>query len=442
MRQALLPPIEALFRILFEYDCIGEEHVPAEGPAVIAANHPSYLDPILLSLQVPRPIRFMAWDALFRVPLLGAVIRGLGAFPVDTRRGRGQQAFAQAKALVESGEVVGIFPEGRRSTTGWMEPHLREGVARLSYETGAPLVPATITGAFRAWPYFQKLPEPARIRVRFHEPIDPGPFRGLPEAEAIPGLLAELRLRVERTLMPGVKADLRATALYAKSAPWPRWREALPAFGLILLVFWKTRSWALVAPAYGYIAYLLADLLFLPSQRLTKWIRNASPVYFLLLYGHYILGPLGLPAVPAGAALLAVVSGAFFPYFYTRGGVTEGFVQGFVLACLFELGALSLAPTGAGPHVALAVFAAAYAWEWRSVYWRYAVPLLLLYAIAAARTLGAGFELFPHVIVGLVACVLVRFLPGQGTGVSGEAPSVVMGGLGLLEPDRDDREDR
>ena len=243
MRQAILPPVEALFRVLFEYDCVGEEHVPAEGPAIVAANHPSYLDPILLSLQVPRPIRFMAWDALFRVPLLGAVIRAFGAFPVDTRRGQGHEAYAEAKALVEAGEVVGIFPEGRRSTAGWMEPRLREGAARLAYETGAPLVPATITGAFRAWPHFQPLPQPARIRVRFHEPIDPAPFRALPEEQAIEGLLAELRRRVERTLLPGVKADLRTTVLYASPAPWPRPHEALPAFGLVLLVFWKTRSW-------------------------------------------------------------------------------------------------------------------------------------------------------------------------------------------------------
>ena len=156
MRQALLPIIEAVFRILFEYDCLGEEHVPAHGPAVVVANHPSYLDPILLSLQVKRPIRFMAWEGLFKVPLLGAVMRAFGAFPVDTRPGQGRLAYEQAKALVLAGEVVGIFPEGKRSRTGWMEERLREGAARLAYETGAPLVPATIAGAYRAWPHFER----------------------------------------------------------------------------------------------------------------------------------------------------------------------------------------------------------------------------------------------------------------------------------------------
>jgi 1-acyl-sn-glycerol-3-phosphate acyltransferase len=206
-REALLAVLEALFRVLFTYDCVGEENVPATGGALVAANHPSYLDPILLSLRVKRPIRFMAWDALFRIPVLGPLIRLLGAFPVDERTGRGRAAYESAKALLEDGTLVGIFPEGKRSRAGWMEEDLRAGAARLALETGVPLVPATIRGAFRAWPYFRALPAPATIHVRYHEPIDPAAYRGLPEDEAVAAVLAELRRRVERTLLPGVKAD-------------------------------------------------------------------------------------------------------------------------------------------------------------------------------------------------------------------------------------------
>ncbi|HVQ28741.1 MAG TPA: lysophospholipid acyltransferase family protein [Vicinamibacteria bacterium] len=442
MRHVIVPLVEALFRIVFEYDCVGEELVPDKGPAIVAANHPSYLDPVLLSLQVRRPIRFMAWEGLFRVPVLGTVIRAFGAFPVDTKKGQGRKAYEEAKALVLAGEVVGMFPEGKRSRTAWMEPALREGVARLAWETGAPLVPATITGAFRAWPYFQRLPEPARIRVRYHEPIDPTPYRALPEAEGIEGLLVELRARVERTLMPGVKADLRITALYAKQAPWPRWREAVPAFGLVLLVFWKTRSWRLVLPAYAYILYLLADVLVIPSRRLAMWIRNASPVYFLLFYGASVLEPLGLPRVQAQGALLALVTGAFFPYLYERGRVTEGFIQGMVAACLLELGALRLFPVPFGPHVALPLFAAAYAWERRTVYWRYTAPLLVAYAIAIGGMFGTGLTVLPHVITGLLAWLVVRFLPaGRPVAADVPEPTAVLG-LGLLDPPEPDAEKR
>jgi 1-acyl-sn-glycerol-3-phosphate acyltransferase len=433
IRSALRAVLEALFKLLFTYDCVGEEKLPATGGAVVAANHPSYLDPILLSLQVERPIRFMAWDALFRLPLLGSLVRLFGAFPVDTRTGHGREAYEAAKALVLEGELVGIFPEGRRSRAGWMEEELRAGAARLSLETGAPLVPATIRGAFRAWPYFRALPGPAKIQVRYHDPIEPAPYRALGEDEGIAALLAELRRRVERTLLPGVKADRKIEALYRTPAPWPRLFEAVPALGLALLVFWKTRSFAVVWPAYAYVGYLLADLLFVPQRRLTKWIRNGSAAAFMLVYGGWVLPKLGLPAPIGGAALLALLGGAAFPHLYERGRLAIGFVQGLVAAALLEIGALYLAPTPLGPHLALPLFAAAFAWEERTVFWRYSAPVLLAYALLVPWWLGGGVELLPHAIAALLAWGLVRFLPG-GRGPGGEpeeqpddAPSSTLG---------------
>lgn len=430
MRRALQTLLEALFRVLFTYECRGEENVPARGPAVVAANHPSYLDPVLLSLEVPRPIRFMAWDALFKVPMLGGAIRAFGAFPVDVRQGQGRAAYEKARALVESGEVVGLFPEGKRSRTGWMEPSLREGAARLAWQTGAPLVPASIAGAYRAWPHFQSLPKPARIRVRFHKPIDPGGYRSLPEEEAIAALLAELRRRVERSLLPGVKADLRMNVLYCSPAPWPRWHESMPALALALLVFWKTRSFLAVAPAYAYVLYLLLDQWLIPQGRLVKWIRNVSPVAFLLFYGPRCLQALGLPGVPAGEALLALMAGALFPYLYEHGRTALAFVRGLVLTLGFELGALYLSRTGLGPHVALPLFAAAYAWERRTVFWRYATPVLLAYAAGVGPGLGGGIGLLPHALAALVAWMLVRFLPARSaTTARPEPPSTLELGL-------------
>lgn len=415
VRDALRAVVEALFRVLFTYDCLGEEKIP-EGPAVVAANHPSYLDPILLSLQVKRPIRFMAWDALFRVPLLGGLVRLFGAFPVDLRRGRGGSAYEAAKALLEEGEVVGIFPEGRRSRAGRMEDELRAGAARLSLETGAPLVPATIRGAYRAWPRDRPLPGLATVRVRYHDPIDPRAYAGRPVEEAQAELLAELRRRVERSLRPAVRADRKIDALWRGDAPWPRLHEALPALGLALFVFWKTRSFALVGPCYAYVAYLLADVFVVPQRRLTKWIRNGSAAAFTLLYGAHVLPRLSLPPVAADRALLAVLAGAGFAYLYERTRIAFGFVQGMVIAALLELGALHLAPTPLGPHVALPLFAAAYAWEERAVFWRYAAPLLLAWALVVPRALGGGVELLPHAVAGLFAWILARFLPAGPPG--------------------------
>jgi 1-acyl-sn-glycerol-3-phosphate acyltransferase len=432
IRDALRAAVEALFRVLFTYDCTGEERIP-EGAAVIAANHPSYLDPVLLSLQVKRPIRFMAWDALFRVPLLGALVRLFGAFPVDVRAGRGGEAYDAACALLREGELVGIFPEGKRSREGWMEPELRAGAARLALDTGAPLVPATIRGAFRAWPYFRAVPGLAKIHVRYHEAIDPAPYRALGEAAAVAALLAELRRRVERTLLPGVKADRKIEALYRTSAPWPRLFEAVPAFALALFVFWKTRSFAVVWPAYAYVGYLLLDLLVMPQRRLVKWVRNGSAAAFVLGYGAWVLPKLGLPEPIGRAALAAVLAGAGLPYLYERGRVATAFVRGLVAAALLEIGALHLAPTHLGPHLALPLFAAAFAWEERTVFWRWTAPILAAYAALVPLWLGGGVELVPHAIAALLAWALARLLPGGAPRADSageeadEAPSSTLG---------------
>jgi len=409
--KALKALIEAVFKVLFAYECRGKEFLPSRGPAIVAANHPSYLDPLLLSLQVDRPIRFMAWDALFRIPILGGLIRAFGAFPVDVRRGKGRLAYDRAKGLVEAGEVVGLFPEGKRSSTGWMEESLREGAARLAWETGAPIVPATIAGAYRAWPSSRTLPTPAKIRVRFHEPIDPSPYQALPEEKALPALLAEIRARVDRSLLPGVKADRRISALYRGDAPWPRGHESIPPLLLALLVFWRTRTLLSVAPAYAYILYLLLDHFFLPQRRFLKRLRNVSPFLFLLAYGPVVLRVLSLPEVQAGVCLVAVMAGALFPYLYERGRVVLDFMRGIVIACLAELGALYLAPSALGPHVALALFVAAYAWGRKTLFSSYVVPILLAYVGLLAFWLYGGFSLITHAVAALVAWLLVTIFP-------------------------------
>jgi len=442
MRKLLTALLEALFRVLFTYDCLGEEKVPVSGPAVVAANHPSYLDPILLSLQVSRPIRFMAWDALFRIPLLGSLMQAVGAFPVDTRKGKGREAYARAKALVEAGEVVGIFPEGKRSQTGWMEPTLREGAARLAWETGAPLLPATIAGAFRAWPHYQSLPHPARIKVRFHEPIDPTPFRSLPEEEALPALLAEIRKRVERSLLPGVKADLKTAVLYRLPAPRLRTHEVLSALVAAGLVFWKTRSLLPVALPGLYLLYLGLDRWLLPQSRTVKWLRNASAPLFVLGYAQTVGEAWGLPRVPAAQALLAVLAGAAFPYLYEHGTAAVEFLRGLVIAAGLSFLALLVAPTGLGPQVALPAFAAAHAWERRTVFWRYATPVLVAYVVLIPLLLhGLSGALFFHALAGLLAWLLTRLFPYHRP-FSRAARDPALTGLGLDVPDEEDLQNR
>jgi 1-acyl-sn-glycerol-3-phosphate acyltransferase len=410
IRRALITFLEALFRVLFTYDCRGEEHVPPVGPAVVAANHPSYLDPVLLSLQVKRPIRFMAWDALFRVPVLGAVIRSLGAFPVDVRRGKGREAYERARAIVEGGDVVGIFPEGKRSTTAWMEPSLREGAARLAWETGAPLVPATIAGAFRAWPHFRLLPSAVRIRVMFHEPIDPAPYRGLPEEEALPGLLEELRGRVERALLPGVRADQRFEELYRKPALRPSAVEIVPHLVLGVLLA-RAGTWMGLGLGLAQAAYVLLDTFVLPQSRRVKRVRQAMAPAVLALQALGMRTAFGLPALPADGALLAVLCGAAFPYLYERVPVARAFLRGLVAAIALDLAALAFSGQAAGSHLALPLYAALYALARRTVFHRHAVVVLAVYAAAVPAAFGSGWTVLAHAVAALVAWAAALAVP-------------------------------
>ena len=125
-----------------------------------------------------------------------------------------------------------------------------------------------------------------------------------------------------------------------------------------------------------------------------------------------------------------MVAGATFPYLYERGGIVLDYVQGMVLTILLELGALHLWPTGLGPHVALPVYAAAFAWERRTVFSRWSVPVLLLYALVTTRMLAGGVEVLPHLVTGLVGWLVIRYLPGTRREVA-EEPAPPTSTLGL-----------
>jgi hypothetical protein len=210
--------------------------------------------------------------------------------------------------------------------------------------------------------------------------------------------------------------------------------EWLPPLVLALLVFWRTRSLVTVAPAYAYLGYVLLDYFAIPQRRITKRLRNASPVLFFLGFGPVVLRVLALPPAAAPEALAAMVAGAFFPYLYERGTTALGFVSGFVMAACLEIAALVVAPSPLGPHFALLVFAAAYAWERHTVFWRYSVPVLVAYLVVLGRFAGAGRELLPHVAAGLLGWLLARFVPVGSSAPPPEPPQrAVRSGLGLMD---------
>ncbi len=155
--------VRFVVRVVWRARVRGAENVPAAGPLIVACNHLSYLDPPAMGCFCPRRISYMAKRELFEVPLLGAVIRALGAYAVD-RKGSATAAVRRSLEVLKAGGAVGIFPEGTRNRSGDVEA--QTGAALLASLAGAPVVPASIRGTERALRL-------GRIDVVFGAPLEP-----------------------------------------------------------------------------------------------------------------------------------------------------------------------------------------------------------------------------------------------------------------------------
>jgi 1-acyl-sn-glycerol-3-phosphate acyltransferase len=158
------------FLLFFRYRVFGREHVPSKGPVLIASNHQSFFDPVLVGLGLGRQIHIMAREGLFRIPGFAALIRSLNAFPLK-RGAFDRDAIKQALGILESGNLLLLFPEGTRTRTGRLQSP-RPGISLLARKANAPVVPAVIHGAYRAWPPHRKLFGMFRpIQVVFGRPL-------------------------------------------------------------------------------------------------------------------------------------------------------------------------------------------------------------------------------------------------------------------------------
>ena len=176
-----------LFRFLFRGSTQGLEHVPMEGPLVVASNHGSHLDPPLLGHALGRPVAFMAKAELFAIPLLGAVIRACGAYPV--RRGASdREAIRTATAKLEQGWATGVFLDGTRQANGRVNNPL-PGAALLAARSGAPLLPVAIVNSHRALGSGRIWPRLVPLQLRVGAPIPPPASRRRPDLDVTTALL-------------------------------------------------------------------------------------------------------------------------------------------------------------------------------------------------------------------------------------------------------------
>lgn len=180
----------AMYRTRF----LGAEHVP-EGGAVLAGNHVSYLDPALLWCGTPRPTHFMAKQELWQIGWLGWALDQFWAFPVN-RAGADREAITTATALLEKGELVGMFPEGTRRREGDDLGEAQGGVAFVALRAGVPVVPVGIAGTAEAWPPGRKLPRLVKVTVCYGDPVHPDEFEGS-RKERVAAMTAEIMRRID-----------------------------------------------------------------------------------------------------------------------------------------------------------------------------------------------------------------------------------------------------
>lgn len=149
------------------------DNVPAGGPVVLAANHLSFLDSVLLMYSLPRRVSFLGKAEYLEMPVARRLFPAAGMIPVD-RDGRDVgRSLTRAADRLAAGEVVGVFPEGTRSRDGRLHRG-HPGVAHLALRTGAVIVPVGITGTEAALPPGAHRPRRCPITIRFGAPIDPG----------------------------------------------------------------------------------------------------------------------------------------------------------------------------------------------------------------------------------------------------------------------------
>lgn len=148
-------------------EVIGRENIPATGGLIVAANHTSNIDPLVVGCALDRKISYLAKEELFRIPVLAWICRHLEAFPI--KRGAGDRgAIRESLKILASGRLFGIFPEGTRSKNGQLQEG-KSGAAMIALKANVPILPVALIGTSRF---------PGKIKVIIGQPISLEQYQG------------------------------------------------------------------------------------------------------------------------------------------------------------------------------------------------------------------------------------------------------------------------
>ena len=176
--------LRPLFHVVLRMHVTGRENVPVDGPFILASNHLSFIDSMVIPLSAPRRVHYLAKAEYFTGTGIGGwltrtLFTALGAMPVQRQTSRAaQEALDTALAVLCRGEGFGIYPEGTRSRDGRLARG-KTGVAWLALTADCPVVPVAVSGTDRVQPVDSRWPRPHRVAVVFGTPLTFPEQRGM-----------------------------------------------------------------------------------------------------------------------------------------------------------------------------------------------------------------------------------------------------------------------
>jgi len=215
---AILMPI---FNLFMSRDWKGAQNIPADGRVIVASNHMSYLDVLVFThflFRNGRAPRYLGKVGVFRVPVIGKILLASGQIPVERETIDAKNAVDHAKILLESGHMLGVYPEGTLTRDGQMWPMIaKTGCARLALETDTPVIPIAQWGSQLVVPNYTKrikLFPRKTIVIRAGKPVDLSTWKGKHEdPQALIEATAEI-MREITVLLEDIRGEKRPEVIF------------------------------------------------------------------------------------------------------------------------------------------------------------------------------------------------------------------------------------